>query len=1270
MGKTFLLFGRNYEVTEARNNYFELRRICDSISEGVAEEYLMRFHNMIKGETDLRNKIKELAFQVISIPVNSLLSVYLSRNYYNISAQQISEQIMNSEDFTREFKKITASIDEIQRIASEEKYRRKLRKENRARWCAVGGGIGDSIKSGISAGMMNAGSGLIHGAVNCIGNSHTDSVKAKKLRCLYSSNETVMSLAMGLERAVRNYFVTMGAVLQDKMGFKIHWIYRNEVQEAETIFRNVGNPVLTEDQRRDILFKALTLDPTNPVFYDYIFRMYGIEEKRAVCGIADYCMIDIDYTVSGYIIEKAGIDPNRKEYTIDEIKAVKNSVLTLMNELGVNRNTLLSEAETLEYQITVNSFTDIVENSHSADELSEIKNKLLGSILIVNDKNDFSDIIDEKITDLKTYDGILFETQSEAERHSKLDSEVSEEIISIQDTSSLPQVKEKIASLSLVPQIADKLMNMVVEKDKALRTYKGVLFSTQEEANRNENVFNEISAEISSAQDVQTVFDLIDKTGSSGLNTIIADELTKMSNERRIEIEKRLLAEILPEDLFGTETEELLSLEEKVKSLSLVKELEDDALFKLNDAKMFRQYLRQIKCFDVIFHDAHHAVLECRYYLDKLSGREDSVLYQKTMDIVMNNLYACMKNDFINPCCLSLSSAEKAFKAMGVGSKITICSPVCQPDDPKFAGFKINKYELPFFRYTVGSESDLLFTTANLYCRTKKSFSVFNLSECINITETLSFPGGNVELSQDDKKNSLFFLTKKTVSSVKENLSRVITEAAKYAEKVNANTHFLKIYDNYLKIIMSHENDEEFIRKAAECGSKFGRMQIEADEESMNLIREFEKEKIEYNGAVYYSSEDAVKAKNDYNRAREIFMNTNKEDEQSIKNSIEALKEDGTEAAAEFTENLSSKLREIDEKSRTVDGILYPDKEEAAKAQQELVEIMQIMNGVNSSDEQSVKNALDSLSGRNTALSDKYTEKLNRMLLSYDVEYRTYKGKVCDSREQADLLRNEEEIIKDIMSKVSSKEENSMLEAKAKLEGLSSELKEEPLNKIDAMLSEYDRKARTFEKHEYSSREEAENAKKAAETMSSIMESVNLKDEQDVLRARDEIQSMPFEELKETHLKKLDKHLEKLDVEARTFEKNVYPTREQAVNAKETKEKYLQMTETLDFLDQSNLSILEQYISNELNEKIRPEASKYYSELCAVINEMKSVIESNSKLDPNDKKACSEMYKLAEKTAAKLKKYHVNTDKMEEIKKQHYASLNAGQKFFGLFRKK
>ena len=1265
-----MLFGRNYEVTDARNNYFEIRRICCNISEGVAEEYLMKFHDMIKGAADVRKKIMELAVQVIAIPVNSLLSVYLSRNYYNISAQQITDQILKSDDFTREYKKVFASIEEIQRAAEDEKYRRKLRKENRMHWTSVGYGIGDSIKSGISAGVMNISSGLVHDAVNCIGNAHTDSVKAQKLKCLYSSNETVMGLAMGLERAVRNYFVVMGAALQNQMGFPIHWIYRNEVQEASTIFRNVENPVLTEEQRRDILFKTLNLDPTNPIFFDYIFRQYGIEEKRVVCSITDYCMIDIDLTISRYIIEKAGIDPNRKDYTLDEIKTVKNSIQSVMKELGITRNTLLSEAETLEYQITVNSFSEVVENSKSADELSEIKNKMISSILVVNDKNEFSDVIDEKITELKTYDGILFETQSEAERHSRLDSEVSDEITNISDTASLPQVKDKITSLGLVPQIADKLMNMVIEKDKALRTYKGILFDTQDEAKRNESVFDEISSEVSAAQDVQTIFDLCDRISSSGVNASISDELTKLACDRRAEIEKRLISEIMPEDIFGTQTEDLLLIEEKIKSLGLLKELEDDVLFKLNDAKTFRQYLRQIKCFDTIFHDAHHAVLECKYYLDKLSGREDSILYQKTMDIVMNNLSASMKNDFISPCCISLSSEEKAFKAMGMGSKITICSPACQPDDPKFSGFMINKYELPFFRYSVGSESDLLFTTSNLYCKTKKNFVVFNLSEKIDITETLSFPGGNVELSQGDKKNSLFFLTKKTVSSVKENLGKIVSEASKYAEKINSNTHVLNIYDIYLKIVMSHENDEEFIRKAAECGSRFGKTELVTDEKSLELIREFEKEKIEYNGAVYYSAEDAEKAKGERNRAMEVFMNTNKADEQSINNSIEILKEYGTESAEEYIGILTSKLNEIDENNRTVDGILFSSKEDAMKAEQEYADIMLIMNGVNQNDEESVKSALNSLAGRNTALADKYTEKLNGMLLSYDVEYRTFKGKVCDTREQADTMRNEEEMIKNIMSKVSSKDEASMLEVKEKLENMTSELKDEPLKKINAMLAEYDKKLRTYEKHEYSTREEACEAKETDEKMKSVMDAVNMKDEQDVLRARDEIQAVRFDELKEPHLKKLDKCLEKLDTEARTFEKTVYPTRELAANARETKEKYIELTKTLDFLDANNLRILEQYISNDLNEKIRPEASKYYSELCSVINEMQTVIDSNSKLNTSDKKACSEMYKLAEKTAVKLKKYNVNTDKMEEIKKQHHSSLNAGQKFFGLFKKK
>lgn len=76
---------------------------------------------------------------------------------------------------------ISAASDACIKIAEGaefEKTYRELRKENRGKWVGGGFGLGGAIKGAAGAGVLNAGSGLLHSTVNLFGDMHTDN-KAK-----------------------------------------------------------------------------------------------------------------------------------------------------------------------------------------------------------------------------------------------------------------------------------------------------------------------------------------------------------------------------------------------------------------------------------------------------------------------------------------------------------------------------------------------------------------------------------------------------------------------------------------------------------------------------------------------------------------------------------------------------------------------------------------------------------------------------------------------------------------------------------------------------------------------------------------------------------------------------------------------------------------------------------------------------------------------------------------------------------------------------------
>lgn len=425
-----------------------------------------------------------------------------------------------------------------------------------------------------------------------------------------------------------------------------------------------------------------------------------------------------------------------------------------------------------------------------------------------------------------------------------------------------------------------------------------------------------------------------------------------------------------------------------------------------------------------------------------------------------------------------------------------------------------------------------------------------------------------------------------------------------------------------------------------------------------------------YRGIVYDSAEDASLAEREYAEARELMSILDRTDEDAVRRVYEKTASYRHDSAAEFKAQLEALLEEFDVKKRTVDGILFETLDKAELARRELAEINDIMASLRTEDENMLLEAKNKLSACTSGVEKKYLARIEKRLTDYDISCRTYCGKLYDTREEADLLRREEAEISAIMKSVDSKDEESMVKAKENLSHLTTFIKDEAAQRIDNMLREYDIALRTFMGVLYETREEAALVKEEYEIAGEIMAGASPDNEESILNAQREILKLTTA-IRDEKYALLKSMWDAYDLRMRTYAGLLFDTREQAAQARLTREEFLGMFDTLDLRQSSNIVLLDNYIDDRLHEKIKPEAAAMMSDLKAVLSEIDSIAAEDAKINITvNKKESAALYKRIEAVLLRMTDYRMNTADMQSLRDKHHASLNVAQKLFSFLKSK
>ncbi|HBF6040152.1 TPA: hypothetical protein ACKO2U_002057 [Clostridioides difficile] len=184
--------------------------------------------------------------------------------------------------------------------------------------------------------------------------------------------------------------------------------------------------------------------------------------------------------------------------------------------------------------------------------------------------------------------------------------------------------------------------------------------------------------------------------------------------------------------------------------------------------------------------------------------------------------------------------------------------------------------------------------------------------------------------------------------------------------------------------------------------------------------------------------EEAEKIKLDKIKVEEIINNIDETSEQSLLNAKTEIENIGIrlESTKGAIEKLNYSLKKVDEIERTVNEILFDTREEANVAKKEMLELDEILQNVDLDDEESIKVAMSKIKshGFKTKIGDNEANKLNKKLEDIDTQSKMVGDILFETREKANLARQEKLDIESIIKNLDENNEENLVNIKKEIE--------------------------------------------------------------------------------------------------------------------------------------------------------------------------------------------------------------------------------------------
>lgn len=293
MGKTFELCNETISFSDDIIDIIDIRREFYELSLQVESEFKDKYRQFGNLKNAFENT-RQLGYSFISVAVDKAIMIAIRYNVYSITRDTFVSYDKRNINFIQDWSNIMSNFENLYLTLEEEclsdAERREFRKEARGRIVGGGFGISGATQGILTAGAVNAATGIAHSLFNSIGNTISKNNMRNEAEKLYNDNRILESLVLKLNEII-NY---IGTILWESI-LKFDYNNGRSILESEHIYKNILDGILSTEQIKDVLPDLIyDLWPFKPeVLLNY--KSYNLDESDniSIREISEY--LDINF---------------------------------------------------------------------------------------------------------------------------------------------------------------------------------------------------------------------------------------------------------------------------------------------------------------------------------------------------------------------------------------------------------------------------------------------------------------------------------------------------------------------------------------------------------------------------------------------------------------------------------------------------------------------------------------------------------------------------------------------------------------------------------------------------------------------------------------------------------------------------------------------------------------------------------------------------------------------------------------------------------------
>lgn len=398
MSRKFIINNVEFSFTDENEIFLKYLKHFRTLARIYAEKFKQDYLEL-GNFNNVYEQIDKIGGYYIRESINSAVEIAIKNGVYDIDFESFLERDSYSRCATP-WLEAMEWVEELHcRLEGaylSEEERRNIRKENRGQLIGGGFGISGAAKGIITAGAINAATGVAHSIFNSIGNAIDRSKLNNQKREIYNSEEFFNILVENLSKSISAVGVVLAEeVLELDLQSNINIEGDSGVRKAEILINNLNSNKIPESDIPNIIVTILKNATLLPEAYSINFSKYlsktDLDEVLAMkkyldidgceSNIKAYCLMNnIDYTE---IVDNAFNGDADSQYNLYKLIKDKNEDEALK---------WLHKAVDGKNRLACLDFINLVLTSDNLDKYDSTLIQKFKDNKIINLCSDFSDI--------------------------------------------------------------------------------------------------------------------------------------------------------------------------------------------------------------------------------------------------------------------------------------------------------------------------------------------------------------------------------------------------------------------------------------------------------------------------------------------------------------------------------------------------------------------------------------------------------------------------------------------------------------------------------------------------------------------------------------------------------------------------------------------------------------------------------------------------------------------------------------------------------------